>query len=143
MQTRQSTAVWKGSLADGTGTMKIGDGVWEGTYSVPSRFENGEGTNPEELVAAAHAGCFSMAFSGGLTRAGHAPTKISTTAAVTIEKGEAGWSVTKIHLTTEAEVPGISDEDFQSAAQTAKENCPISKALAAVPEITLDATLVG
>ena len=143
MPTRESNAVWEGSIAKGSGVMRFGSGAYEGAYDVPSRFEEGEGTNPEELIAAAHAGCFSMALSGNLTRAGSPPDRISTTAAVTIDKFDDGWRITKIHLTTEVEVSGMSDEDFQEQAKAAKANCPVSKALAAVEEITLDAKLVG
>jgi osmotically inducible protein OsmC len=143
MPTRESSAVWEGSIAKGSGVMRFGSGAYEGAYDVPSRFEDGEGTNPEELIAAAHAGCFSMQLSGILTRAGSPPDRISTTAAVTVEKFDDGWRITQIHLTMQAEVPGISDEDFQEHAEAAKNTCPVSKALAAVEEITLDATLVG
>ena len=143
MPTRESNAVWEGSIAKGSGVMRFGSGAWEGAYDVPSRFEDGEGTNPEELIAAAHAGCFSMQLSGILTRAGSPPNKIATKAAVTVEKFDDGWRITQIHLTTEADVPGISEEDFQEHAAAAKATCPVSKALAAVEEITLDAKLVG
>jgi len=140
MLERSAQARWEGSIGDGKGTMKMSN--WEGAYSVPSRFDNDEGTNPEELIAAAHAGCFSMALSGGLTRAGHPPTYIETTATVQIEKLDAGWRITHIELATEAKVEGMDDAEFQTAALNAKESCPISAALASVPEITLKATLV-
>lgn len=142
MPTRTSQATWNGSLKDGTGRMTIGDGVWEGSYDVPSRFEDGAGTNPEELIGAAHAGCYSMALSGVLTRAGHEVTSVTTTAEVTVDKVADGFAITGIHLSTRAEVPGLGDDEFQEAARQAKENCPVSKALAAT-EITLDATLAG
>ena len=106
------------------------------------RFEEGAGTNPEELIAAAHAGCFSMAFSNGLAKAGFTPTRVDTTANVTLEKTDAGFGITKIQLTTEAEVPGIDQAAFDEQAQAAKAGCPVSKALAAV-DITLDAKLVS
>jgi osmotically inducible protein OsmC len=121
--------------------MRLGSGAFEGPYSFASRFEDGSGTNPEELIGAAHAGCFSMALSGALTRAGHPPTRIHTSAKVHIDRGEAGFSITRIELQTEAEVPGIDDETFQTEAQGAKAGCPVSRALAGT-EITLDAKLV-
>lgn len=140
MPTRESTATWSGPIGDGKGTMRFGSGAFEGAYDVPSRFENGEGTNPEELLGAAHAGCFSMQLSGLLTRAGHDVTTIDTTAAVTVEKQEAGWKITTIHLTTRGQVEGIDEDTFLEFATKAKETCPVSMALAG-PEITMDATL--
>jgi osmotically inducible protein OsmC len=140
MPTRSADARWEGSLKDGKGTMRLGGGAYEGPYSFASRFEDGTGTNPEELLGAAHAGCFSMALSAGLGRAGHDPDSVSTTAAVHLEKGDSGFSITRIHLTTQAVVPGMDDAEFQQVAADAKQNCPVSKALAGV-EITLDATL--
>jgi osmotically inducible protein OsmC len=121
--------------------MKMQSGAYEGQYSFSSRFEEGTGTNPEELIAAAHAGCFSMALSGGLSRAGHAPTRVHTTARVQLEKGDAGFSITTIELDTEAEVPGIDEATFQDQAATAKAGCPVSRALAGV-DIKLNARLV-
>lgn len=141
MPVRSAQAVWKGSIGSGEGRMSFGSGAWEGSYSVPSRFEDGDGTNPEELIAAAHAGCFSMALSAGLTRAGSPPDEIDTHAKVHIEKQEAGWRITLIELETKALVPGISAEEFQEQAQAAKENCPVSQALAS-PEIKLQAELL-
>jgi osmotically inducible protein OsmC len=120
--------------------MKLGGGAWEGPYSFSSRFEDGQGTNPEELIAAAHAGCFSMALSSALGKAGHAPESVSTTANVQLEKGDAGFSITKILLVTQAVVPGIDKDQFNTIAEDAKKNCPVSRALAGV-DITLDATL--
>ena len=140
MPTRTANAVWEGTLREGNGTMKFG--TFEGAYSFPSRFEEGEGTNPEELLGAAHAGCFSMAFSGGLTRAGYPPTRVSTTARVHVERGDSGFKITTIELDTEAEVPGIDEATFQEQAEAAKKGCPVSQALASVPEITLNARLV-
>lgn len=140
---RTANAVWEGSIGDGKGTMAFGSGAYEGSYSVPSRFEDAEGTNPEELIAAAHAGCFSMALSAALTRAGSPPNRIETTAAVHIEKVGEGWEITRIDLTTEADVPGLDDADFQQYAQGAKDNCPVSKALRGVGEVNLSATLAG
>ena len=142
MPVRTSHAIWKGNLAEGKGTMKFGGGAFEGQYSFASRFEEGEGTNPEELIAAAHAGCFSMAFSGDLTKAGYPPTSVQTEAKVHILKGESGHSITKIQLITEGDVPGIDNETFQQIAEKAKANCPVSRALASV-DVALNATLVG
>lgn len=142
MPTRNASAKWEGDLKSGKGTMKLGSGAYEGQYSFSSRFENGTGTNPEELIAAAHAGCFTMAFSNGLSQAGHVPTKVETTAKVHLEKSEAGFGIPRIDLVTEAIVPGLDEAKFQELAQTAKKNCPVSKLLAAA-EITLDAKLVG
>jgi osmotically inducible protein OsmC len=133
--------VWKGNLLQGEGTMKLGSGAFEGKYSFLSRFESGPGTNPEELIGAAHAGCFSMALSFILGNAGFNPTSVATTAKVHLEKVGEGFSITKIELTTEAQVPGIDDKTFQTHAESAKKGCPVSKALAATP-ITLQAKLV-
>ncbi len=144
MPTRNATAHWEGTVTDGKGTVALGSGAFEGPYSFRSRFseEGSTGTNPEELIGAAHAGCFTMALSGVLTRAGHTPARIDTTAKVTIRQEEGGAVIPSIALSTEAEVPGISEEEFLKAAQDAKANCPVSKALAAV-DITLDARLAG
>jgi osmotically inducible protein OsmC len=140
MPDRSSTAVWEGDVQTGNGTMKIGTGAWEGPYSFKSRFEDGKGTNPEELIAAAHAGCFSMALSGALTRAGHPPKKIETTAKVALEKTDAGFRIPRIALETQASVPGIDEAKFQEVAEQAKQNCPVSKVLAGA-EISLKAKL--
>jgi osmotically inducible protein OsmC len=136
MPTRTSTAQWQGSIKEGSGTMRLGSGAYEGSFSYASRFESGDGTNPEELIGAAHAGCFSMALSNILGQAGHVPTSISTSAAVHL--GAAG--ITKIELDTVGDVPGLSNDQFVEYAETAEANCPVSKALAAV-EITLTAKL--
>jgi lipoyl-dependent peroxiredoxin len=136
MPTRNADARWEGTLKDGKGTMSFGSGAFEGSYTYASRFEEGDGTNPEELLGAAHAGCFSMHLSGGLTKAGYAPTSINTRADVTIEDG-----VISVHLATEAGVPGIEEDEFRELAETSKQGCPVSKALAAT-DITLDARLV-
>jgi osmotically inducible protein OsmC len=120
--------------------MSFGSGAFEGSYSVPSRFEQAEGTNPEELLGAAHAGCFSMALSSALSSAGYPPSAIQTSAHVSIDKLDTGWTITKIHLITEADAAGIESEEFQSLADTAKQNCPVSRALAGV-EISLEASL--
>jgi len=121
--------------------MDTGSGAFSGPYSFSSRFEEGEGTNPEELIGAAHAGCFSMALADGLAQGGHVATRIDTTAKVKIEPVEGGFAITGIELICEAHVPGISDAEFQEAAAATKTGCPVSKALSAVP-ITLDAKLV-
>jgi osmotically inducible protein OsmC len=142
MAVRTSNAEWVGALQNGSGKMALGSGAFEGQYSYKSRFEEGEGTNPEELIGAAHAGCFSMAFANTLATAGHDPQRVETTARVHLVPAEEGPSITQIELETEAEVPGIDQEEFQQLAKTAKENCPVSKALAAV-DISLDAKLRG
>lgn len=138
MPVRQASATWHGSISEGHGHMQFAD--YEGSYSVPSRFEEGDGTNPEELLGAAHAGCFSMALSSGLSAAGHAPDSVQTTAQVHIDKLETGWTVTRIHLVTKGTVAGIDEQTFQEHAETAKKNCPISRALGPV-EVTLEASL--
>jgi osmotically inducible protein OsmC len=141
MPTRTSSARWQGNLKDGSGTMALGSGAYEGSYSFVSRFESGQGTNPEELIAAAHAGCYSMALSNMLSQAGFPPSSVETTAAVHLERGEGGFGITRIDLTTRGDVPGIDAAEFDKHAAAAKAGCPVSKALAAV-EITLDASLV-
>ncbi|HUU14061.1 MAG TPA: OsmC family protein [Terriglobia bacterium] len=141
MAVRKSEAEWKGDLLKGQGTMKLGSGAFEGSYSFPSRFESGQGTNPEELIAAAHAGCFSMALSAGLGKAGFTPTRIHTTAAVHLEKVGEGFAITRIELESEAQIPGIDDKTFQEHAEGAKKGCPVSKALAGT-QISLKAKLV-
>jgi len=142
MPVRKASAAWNGTLKEGSGTMKMASGAYEGPYSFGSRFEEAPGTNPEELIAAAHAGCFSMALSAGLGKSGFSPTRVETSARVHLEKVGEGFGITKIDLTTRAEVPGIDEETFQEHAKGAKENCPVSKVLAAA-EISLDATLVS
>jgi len=140
MPIRKATAVWEGSLREGKGVVKVESGLFEGPYSFSSRFENGKGTNPEELLGAAHAGCFSMALAMGLTLKGMAPRKIETTAEVLIEKAGQGFKITTITLRTQADVPGASDQAFLQAAEDAKANCPVSQALTGV-KISLDARL--
>jgi lipoyl-dependent peroxiredoxin len=140
MAIRTADAVWQGDLKAGKGNVKFGNGAFDGQYSFTSRFEEGAGTNPEELIAAAHASCFSMALSNGLSQAGHIPDEVKTTAKVHLVKGEAGFGIPKIELVTVAKVPGIDNAEFQEQAEKAKKNCPISKLLAAA-EITLDAKL--
>lgn len=140
MPKRSAEATWKGNLPDGNGTMKLESGAYEGAYSFRSRFEDGAGSNPEELIGAAHAGCFSMAFAGVLADEGYEPESVNTTADVTLQTLEDGPAITQIHLTTEASVSGIDDDSFQELANAAKADCPVSKALAGT-EITVDASL--
>ena len=141
MAKRTASAVWEGTLKDGKGRVKLGSGAFEGQYSFASRFEEGTGTNPEELIGAAHAGCFSMALAAGLTRAGLNPTRISTDATVSLEKVGESFKITTIELETEAEVSGIDQSAFLDYAENAKKNCPVSQALAGT-EIKLNAKLV-
>lgn len=140
MPVHTSNATWNGNLADGKGAMIVGESRYEGPYTFASRFKDGEGTNPEELIAAAHAGCFSMALSNILDKAGYTPNQVSTTANVTLDPDQG--AITGIELVTEADVPNIDDGTFQKQAQKAKENCPVSKLLTGA-EITLKATLVS
>ena len=142
MAVRQSEAEWNGSLKEGHGRMRLGSGAFEGEYSFVSRFESGKGTNPEELIAAAHAGCFAMALSAGLGRAGITPTRLRAVAAVHLGATDAGPTITQIDLVVEGEVPGIDAAQFQEHAEGAKKNCVVSRALASVPTITLKATLL-
>ena len=139
MPVRNAEAEWKGTLQEGSGRMRFGSGAFDGAYSFASRFENGTGTNPEELIAAAHAGCFSMALSGELGNAGLKPESIRTTARLTFEKRDPGWTITRVHLETSARVPGADPAAFEKAASAAKAGCPISRLLKA--EITLNAKL--
>jgi osmotically inducible protein OsmC len=142
---RSSTAVWRGSVTKGAGAISSLSGAIKDTpYSVNSRFvsEDGKaGTNPEELIAAAHASCFTMALSAQLTNAGHEPTELHTTATVLMDKQDIGWTITAIQLDTHGKVPGVTAEQFQKLADDAKKGCPISRALASVPSITLTAKL--
>ena len=140
MAERNATATWNGSLRDGNGTMAFGSGAFEGAYSFGSRFEEGEGTNPEELIGAAHAGCFSMALAGDLNRADYDPESVETETTVYLEQGDDGWSITRSHLDTTVECEGIDDDEFQEIAEGSKETCPVSRALGGV-EKTLDAEL--
>lgn len=142
MAIRSARAQWDGSLQEGKGTMALGSGAFQGNYSFQSRFEEGAGTNPEELIAAAHAGCFSMALTAALGRNGFKPEQVKTEARVQLLKGEAGFSITRIELDTEARVPGIDDAKFQEIAEGAKTGCPVSRALAGT-EIVLKARLAG
>ncbi len=141
MPVRSANAEWKGNLAQGSGELQSESGALAGSYSFPSRFETGSGTNPEELIAAAHSGCYSMALSHLLSEAGHTPESVRTTARVSLDQVEGGFAITSIHLECEARVPGISPEAFSEHAEAAKGGCPVSKALSAV-EIGLTARLV-
>ena len=142
MPQRTGRAEWKGDLVTGQGSMSFGSGDWayKAAYSAPSRFETAEGANPEELIGAGHAGCFTMAFAAALTRAGHTAESINTQANLSLEKKEAGWTITQIVLETSAVVPGIDEANFQEIAQASKKNCPVSRALAGV-EISVKAEL--
>jgi osmotically inducible protein OsmC len=140
MPVRKAHAEWDGSITEGNGRMALGSGAFEGQYSFKSRMEEGTGTNPEELIGAAHAGCFSMALSLVLGEGGNEPESISTDAKVHFDKQGDGFAITRIELTTRGRVPGLDDDGFVKAAEAAKENCPVSKALAGV-DISLDAAL--
>ncbi|MDX8501554.1 OsmC family protein [Mesorhizobium sp. VK4C] len=142
MTIRDASAEWQGTLKEGSGRLRLGSGVFEGAYSFPSRFENGPGTNPEELIAAAHAGCFSMALSAILGREGFTPARISTVAKVHLGATTAGPTITRIELETEASVAGLAAEDFERLAQSAKATCLVSRALTGVAAITLKANLI-
>ena len=141
MAIRKANAEWNGGLKDGKGQVKLGSGAYEGPYSFESRFEEGSGTNPEELIGAAHAGCYSMALSAALEEAGYTPESVKTEAHVSLVKDGEGFAINKIKLVANARIPDISEEDFDKHAQGAKENCPVSKALSAT-DIELDATLM-
>ena len=139
---RKASAVWKGSLKEGKGTISSDSGVLSNTpYSFSTRFENAKGTNPEELIAAAHAGCFTMALSAQLGSAGITPESLETTASLTLDKLDAGWTITKVHLDVAARIPGVDKAAFDKAAESAKVSCPVSRLLKA--EITMTARLVG
>ena len=142
MPTRKASAEWKGGLKEGQGTLGLGSGSYEGPYSFRSRFEEGTGTNPEELIGAAHAACFSMALSAGLEQAGYAPTRVSTRATIEFDTRGDAPTITTSTLDVEAEVPGIGDEEFRDQAEKAKARCPVSRALKGV-EIRLNARLAG
>jgi len=139
MAVRKSEAMWEGTLKEGSGTMRLASGLYEGPYTFSSRFEEAAGTNPEELIGAAHAGCFSMFLAALLTEKGYEPEHISTSASVHLA---AGPMIAKIDLVTQAKVGGLSADEFQEAAEAAKAGCPVSKALESVPEITLSARLL-
>jgi peroxiredoxin, OsmC subfamily len=143
MATRNGSAQWNGNLKEGAGTLTVGDDVWSGDYSFASRFEEGEGTNPEELIAAAHAACFSMALGGQLSEAGHPPNSVKTTAHVQLRNVDGAPTIDEIKLDTEGDVPGIDEGTFQQKAEEAKAACPVSRALAGVKTIELTAKLSG
>lgn len=143
MPTRTANAVWEGNLKSGKGDVHLGSGAFDGQYSFNSRFEEGTGTNPEELIAAAHAGCYSMALSNALATAGFTPDRVATTAKVTLGQSPAGLAITKIELDTEGKVPNLDEATFQQYAEDAKKNCIISRALGAVDNIILNAKLVS
>jgi lipoyl-dependent peroxiredoxin len=140
MPTRSAQAVWSGNLARGKGEMSLGSGAFEGSYSFASRFEDGEGTNPEELIAAAHAGCFSMALANVLSQAGHVPDSVETTARIHLDKDDGGFSITRSELSTQVKVDGLGEDEFQGHADEAKRTCLVSRALGAI-DISLDAKL--
>lgn len=141
MTARNGSAEWHGDLESGSGTVTVGDDVFEGAYSYGSRFAEGEGTNPEQLIAAAHAACFTMALSNILGAAGHAPESVRTSARVQLRNVDGAPTLTRIDLETEGHVPGVDEQGFQSYADEAKATCPVSRALAAIPEIALTAKL--
>ncbi len=144
MATRDGSAEWRGDLKSGSGTVSVASGLFsDGNFSFSSRFEEGPGTNPEELIAAAHAGCFSMALSNILAGEGHAPDSVKTTAKVHLRNVDGNPTIAQIDLVTEGRVPGIDQEQFAGYAEQAKAGCPVSRALAGVGEITLDAKLAG
>jgi len=143
MPVRSATAEWSGTLREGQGTMRMQSGAYEGAYSFASRFEEGKGTNPEELLAAAHAGCFSMALSAGLSRAGLQPERIETTAKVHLEKVGEGFAITRVDLATQGRVPGIDEAKFREYAEAAKQNCPVSKLFAGAEIRLTEVSLVG
>ena len=142
MATRNGSAEWHGDLRSGSGNLKVGDGVFEGNYSFASRFEEGEGTNPEELIAAAHAACFTMALANVMAEHGHPADTVRTSAKVHLRQTDAGPTIQRIDLETEGTVPGIDQEHFADHAEEAKKGCPVSRALAGVEEINLSAKLV-
>ncbi len=141
MTINTASALWQGDLPTGNGSFALGQGAFKGQYSFASRFEDGKGTNPEELIAAAHAACFSMAFSHQLAQAGFTPKSVETEAKVSLTKTDTGFVITQIALICHADVPGVTEAKFQELANAAKTGCPVSKALAAVGNITLQATL--
>lgn len=143
MATRNGSAEWRGDLQSGEGSLSVGSGLFSGTYSFKTRFEEEPGTNPEELIAAAHASCFSMALSNILSEAGHVPESVATTAKVHLRFVDGAPTIAQIDLVTEGRVPGVDQQQFADFANQAKEGCPVSRALGGVPEMTLEATLAG
>lgn len=142
MLTRHGQAHWEGGLRQGSGRIRLGNGAFDAPYSFSSRFEEQPGSNPEELIGAAHAACFSMALAGVLEKAGHAPARIDTSARVALRPESGGFMIGRVELTTEGKVPGLEEDAFRKAAEQAKRNCPVSKALAGV-EIRVKATLLS
>lgn len=142
MPTRSAEATWNGNLKEGEGTMRVGSGAFEGDYTAATRFEEEPGTNPDELIGAAHAGCFSMALANVLAQDGYDPERVHTAARVHLETVDGSPKITRIELNTEADVPGLDNDTFQEHAETAKNNCPVSKALTGV-DISLNATLTA
>jgi lipoyl-dependent peroxiredoxin len=138
---RSGSAIWKGDLPSGEGKLTVGDGVFEGAYTFKSRFEEGEGTNPEELIAAAHAACYAMAFSNILATNGHTPEQVDAHARVSLQEVDGAPTIARITLKVDGNVPGIDESTYQDLAEQAKKDCPVSRALASVPEINLEATL--
>lgn len=143
MPTRTANAAWNGNLLEGNGKVQLAGGAFQGQYNFTSRFQEGVGTNPEELLAAAEAACFSMALSADLGNAGYAPVSVETVANVTVEKVDGGFSITTVKLQSQANVPGITQEQLQEIANGTKKNCPVARALAAIPNWELTVTLVG
>ena len=141
MPTRTGRAAWRGDLQAGDGDVKVGEGAFEGAYSFQSRFEEGDGTNPEELIGAAHAACFAMAFSDILATNGHAPESVDASARVVLKEVDGAPTIARRELRAEGSVPGIEEDEYQRLAEEAKRDCPVSRALASVPEIRLEATL--
>ncbi len=141
MPTSRASAVWEGKLKDGKGSFRAGSGAFSGPYSFATRFEGRQGTNPEELIAAAHAACFSMALSAGLEKAGNPAARVETTAACTMDMVDGIPTIGKMELKVRGKVPGLDQAAFQTAAEEAKRGCPVSRALAGIPQITLDAKL--
>jgi osmotically inducible protein OsmC len=142
MTQRNGSAEWRGDVQNGSGTLTVGEGVFEGAYSFASRFGDGTGTNPEQLIAAGHAACFSMALSNILSQAGHVPDSVRTSARIDLRNIDGAPTLAAVHLVTEGAVPGIDQEQFTTFAEQAKAGCPVSRALAGIPEITLEAKLV-
>ncbi|MGD0558956.1 MAG: OsmC family protein [Streptosporangiaceae bacterium] len=142
MTQRNGSAEWRGDVQNGSGTLTVGEGVFEGAYSFASRFGDGAGTNPEQLIAAGHAACFSMALSNILAQAGHVPDSVRTSARIDLRNIDGAPTLAAAHLVTEGVVPGIDQEQFTAFAEQAKAGCPVSRALAGIPEITLEAKLV-
>ena len=143
MTTRNGSAEWHGSAESGSGTITVGNGVFEGAYSYESRFGEAAGTNPEQLLAAAHSGCFTMALANALSAAGHRPESLRTNARVQLRNLEGAVTVARMDLETDGDVPGIDERQFQDYAEAAKRDCPVSRALAGIPEIILTARLLS